>query len=102
MGFSQPFLDSLAADLAAVPGDELDVLERFGLEPYRQKLILIYRRLMATVAETEQAWTDRVRNPRAYPHASEFLADLTLIQESLRPTRASAWPTVAWPLWFVK
>ncbi len=84
VGFSQPFMDSLARDLAGVPGDEVDVLERFSLEPYRQKLILVFRRLMATVAETEQAWKDRVRNPRAYHHAAEFLADLTLIQESLR------------------
>ncbi len=87
VGFSQPFLDSLAADLSAAPQDESEVLERFNLEPYRQKLILVYRRLMATVQENEQSWKDRARSQRAYHHVGEFLADLDLISESLRANR---------------
>ncbi len=84
MGFSQPFLDSLAADLKLVPADEMDVLERFALEPYRQKSILIYRRLMATIRQNEQPWDQQKPEPRAYPDAAGFVADLELIQESLR------------------
>ncbi len=84
MGFSQPFLDSLAEDMKLVSGDELEVLERFALEPYRQKSILIYRRLMATMRQNEQAWGHETDDPRAYPDAGTFIRDLELIQESLR------------------
>lgn len=84
MGFSQPFLDSLAEDMKLVSGDELEVLERFSLEPYRQKSILIYRRLMATIRQNEQPWEQQKPEPRAYPDAAAFVADLELIQESLR------------------
>lgn len=87
VGFSQPFLDSLAGDLAAAPQEEWEVLERFSLEPYRQKLILVYRRLMASVHENDQPWKDRVHTPRAYHHVREFLADLNLIRESLEANR---------------
>ncbi len=84
MGFSQPFLDSLAEDMKLVPADELDVLERFSLEPYRQKSILIYRRLLATIRQNEQPWDQQKPEPRAYPDAAAFVHDLELIQESLR------------------
>ena len=84
MGFSQPFLDSLAEDMKLVSGDELEVLERFALEPYRQKSILIYRRLMATIRQNEQAWGHETDDPRAYPDAATFIRDLELIQDSLR------------------
>ncbi len=84
MTFSEEFLESLRQDFAHVPADEMDVLERFSLEPYRQKTILIYRRLMATVAQNEQPWGKQVPNQRAYASADEFVRDLTLIQESLR------------------
>ena len=82
--FSQPFLESLAADLKLVPADEMDVLERFSLEPYRQKSILIYRRLQATIRQNEQPWDKQLPDGRAYPDAATFVADLELIQESLR------------------
>ena len=84
MSFSQPFLDSLTADLKLVPADEMDVLERFALEPYRQKSILIYRRLLATIRQNELPWEQQKPDPRAYPDAAAFVADLELIQESLR------------------
>ena len=47
-GFSKEFLDSLAHDLEMAPESDTARLERFALEPYRQKMILIYRRLGAT------------------------------------------------------
>lgn len=84
MNFSQDFSDSLAADLKLVPAEEMDVLERFSLEPYRVKSILIYRRLMATIRQNEQAWGHEADDPRAYPDAATFIRDLELIQESLR------------------
>ncbi len=82
--FSQALLDSIEQDFRLVPEDEIEVLERFKLEPYRQKLILMFRRLRATCAENEQAWNDKARNQRAYHNVEEFLADLRLIDESLR------------------
>ncbi|MCB9158787.1 MAG: phosphoenolpyruvate carboxylase [Caldilineaceae bacterium] len=75
---------SIIDDFALVPEDELQVLERFRNEPYRQKLILMFRRLRATRAENEQIWDDKARNPRAYRNVDEFLHDLRLIDTSLR------------------
>ncbi|RME59254.1 MAG: phosphoenolpyruvate carboxylase, partial [Caldilineae bacterium] len=87
VGFSDAFLQSLDADLARIPPEERPVLERFSLEPYRQKLILMYRRLMATVRENERPWSEQVHDPRAYSDAAEFLQDLLLIRDSLCENR---------------
>ncbi len=87
VGFSPALLESLEADLARVPQQELEVLERFSLEPYRQKLILMYRRLMAAVEEARHPWSEHVHDPRAYHRADEFLHDLELIRESLLQNR---------------
>lgn len=84
MGFSQTFLDSLTEDMKLVPPDEMDVLDRFSLEPYRVKSILIFRRLQATIRQNEQPWEQQKVDPRAYPDAATFVRDLELIQESLR------------------
>jgi phosphoenolpyruvate carboxylase len=87
VGFSKDFLESLERDLGMVSPQELDVLQRFALEPYRQKLILIYRRLMATVEENDLPWDDRLPNPRAYHQVEEFFRDLCLIRDSLLENR---------------
>jgi phosphoenolpyruvate carboxylase len=84
MTFSQEFQESLRRDFDLVPPEELDVLERFRLEPYRQKMILVYRRLLATLRQSEQPWNKQTPNPRAYATAAEFLRDLVIVQESLR------------------
>jgi phosphoenolpyruvate carboxylase len=88
MNFSEEFQKSLHQDFQLISPDELNVLERFRLEPYRQKMILVYRRLMATIQQNEQPWEKQVPNPRAYTSADEFLRDLTLVQESLRQNNA--------------
>lgn len=54
MQFSQELLDSIQHDLELVPHSELEVLDRFRWEPYRHKLIMMFRRLRATRAENEQ------------------------------------------------
>ena len=91
VGFSQELLDSIERDFTLVPKDEIEVLERFRLEPYRQKLILMFRRLRATRAVNEQPWHVRGQkapvNPRAYSHAAEFLHDLYLIRDSLEANK---------------
>jgi phosphoenolpyruvate carboxylase len=83
VGFSQELLESIQHDFTLVPPEEHEVLERFRLEPYRQKLILMFRRLRATRAENESPWKKRVRNPRAYHSVQEFQGDLLLIHNSL-------------------
>ncbi|MCC6167171.1 MAG: phosphoenolpyruvate carboxylase [Caldilineaceae bacterium] len=83
VGFSTAFLDSLARDLDLVPAHEREVLDRFEQEPYRQKLILMFRRLEATRAENRLPWQARKLDPRAYASAAGFLADLRLIYDSL-------------------
>lgn len=83
VGFSPELLASIERDFELVPTAEYEVLQRFRLEPYRQKLILMFRRLRAARAENEEPWRTRSYDPRAYHHASEFLQDLYLIRDSL-------------------
>lgn len=82
-GFSSEFIESLRRDFMLVPDSEREVLDRFEQEPYRQKLIMMFRRLEATRIENQQSWKERKLNPRAYRNAGEFIADLLLIRESL-------------------
>jgi phosphoenolpyruvate carboxylase len=81
--FSQAFLDSLAADRELVEGSEFEVIDRFKQEPYRQKLVLMYRRLEATREQNKQPWDAVVPLPRAYQTSKEFHDDLILIRDSL-------------------
>ncbi len=87
VGFSKALLDSLDHDFSLVPEEEREVLERFRMEPYRQKLIMMFRRLRATRALNEQSWKSGVTNRRAYRDAEEFLHDLRLVEESLQQNR---------------
>jgi phosphoenolpyruvate carboxylase len=82
-GFSSEFIESLRRDFMLVPDSEREVLDRFDQEPYRQKLIMMFRRIEATRAENRQNWKERKLNPRAYRDAAEFLTDLRLIRDSL-------------------
>ena len=87
--FSQEFLDSLARDLERAPENDKARLERFSLEPYRQKMILIYRRLGATMAQNRESWASQRPDPWAYRNADEFIADLEMIQRSLLRNKGS-------------
>ncbi len=84
---SAELLASLQQDFALAPEDEHDVLHRFDEEPYRQKLILMFRRLRATRAVNDHPWEAQAVDPRAYRSAQEFLADLHLIRTSLEANR---------------
>lgn len=86
-GFSQEFQNSLEADFKRVPESENEVLQRFQMEPYRQKLIMMFRRLRANRAQNEQPWKSALPNTRAYSGPAEFLADLRIIQRSLLANR---------------
>jgi phosphoenolpyruvate carboxylase len=91
VSFSQELLASIERDFTLVPAAEMEVLERFRLEPYRQKLIMMFRRLRATRAVNGERWqnrasrstTEQPHNARAYRNAQEFLDDLYLVRDSL-------------------
>ncbi|MFN8440036.1 MAG: phosphoenolpyruvate carboxylase [Caldilineaceae bacterium] len=87
VGFSAELLHSIEADLALVPAEEREQLDWFRLEPYRQKIILMYRRLLATLDENRLPWSEREAHPRAYRNATQFLNDLRLIETSLRANK---------------
>lgn len=83
VGFSGELLASIEADAALFPEERDEILRRFRLEPYRQKLAFVHRRLIATYEANQQPWENEHLPPQAYPDAETFLDDLQLIQESL-------------------
>ena len=70
-------------------------LARFGQEPYGLKLRYMHARLQASLEELDRQADYRTlgatftRDPRAYANAAEFIADVELLQQSLREARAS-------------
>lgn len=86
---------SIERDFQLVPAEEIQVLERFRFEPYRQKLIMMFRRLRATRADNREPWQNRAsrssdaepHQPRAYQEVQEFLDDLYLIRDSLNANK---------------
>jgi len=84
VGFSQALLDSVASDVAALDTAEVrTVVERYRLEPYRQKLATVRLRLSATLAANEQPLEAPLSPFPAYAGHEELLGDLELIQTSL-------------------
>jgi phosphoenolpyruvate carboxylase len=66
------------------------IQERFGTEPYALKLIIIRKRLRATLAAARSARRLALAEPQAYRTVVEFRHDLRLIQDSLRQSKAEA------------
>ncbi len=90
MGTSAAFRESLEADARLFPEDARRSAERHPEQPYRWKLALVHRKLAATAEAAARPWrTDHRPRPGAYPGPAELLADLRLIQESLRAHRGS-------------
>ena len=89
VGFSEAFEASLESDRALVPESEFEVIDRFQQEPYRGKLVMMYRRLVATsrLNDAGDGECDPVDQKRAYSQAQEFTADLKLIQDSLEANK---------------
>jgi phosphoenolpyruvate carboxylase len=81
--FSEQFLASVENDKRLVPPDEFEVLDRFSQEPYRQKFVMMYRRLLANRQNNAKPRGQEGLNPRAYESVDEFLTDLNLIRDSL-------------------
>ncbi|MDQ0278651.1 phosphoenolpyruvate carboxylase [Arthrobacter silviterrae] len=78
---------SIAADLARLPGLDPRVLELNAEEPYRLKLTCIKAKLLNT---RRRAAADAFHEPgRDYEDTAELLADLALLDTSLRNNSAS-------------
>lgn len=85
VSFSDAFEASLKSDRELVPEREYALIDRFHQEPYRQKLVMIHRRLVSTsrligLNESEITLED---SRRAYPSKEAFAEDLNLIKQSL-------------------
>ncbi|MEZ4634830.1 MAG: phosphoenolpyruvate carboxylase [Caldilineaceae bacterium] len=87
MTFSQEFQESLRRDFDSCCPQNSTSFERFLLEPYRQKMILVYRRLKATFAAERAAVDKQSPTPALTPPLEEFVRDLTLVQESVRQNK---------------
>lgn len=89
VGFSEAFDASLIADRELVPEREFEVLDRFQQEPYRAKLVMMHRRLLATarLIDADDDDANPIDQKRAYSHAEEFAEDLKLIQQSLEANK---------------
>ncbi len=83
--FSDAFEASLKSDRELVPEQEFEVIDRFQQEPYRAKLVMMYRRLLATARTIgrDDDEVDAADRSRAYASAEDFAHDLKLIEESL-------------------
>ena len=75
--------EQLAQDFAANQIADSDIIHRFRLEPYRQKLILMMRKLQATGNANRQTIEIPDRGKVVYRSAEELLGDLKLIRDSL-------------------
>ena len=83
-GVSAELEESLRRDAALFPDDAKRSDERYRHQPYRQKLLYVYRRLGATLEASGRPWrADHRLRPGAYPSAAALLEDLHLLQRSL-------------------
>lgn len=72
---------SMRRDAVDLPETATELERRAQIEPYRQKLGFIEERLRRTMAA---AWDQSVVPSGAYANVNELIADLELIQDSLR------------------
>ena len=82
-GFADALGDSIESDRELIDASEHEVLDRFSGEPYRQKLVMMFRRLRATREHADLAWEGKPLPGRAYPGVEAFRDDLELIRQSL-------------------
>lgn len=87
--FSSELIESIERDLANFPKVDVAPMAWFDQEPYRKKLYLMFHRLRASRAENRQPWGAKEAGSYAYQNAEEFLADLKLIDSSLRQNKGT-------------
>ena len=84
-GVDPELLASIERDAALFPDEARRSAERYRQQPYRQKMAFVYRKLGATMDASQRPWrADHRPKPGTYASAAEFLADLGLVQASLR------------------
>jgi phosphoenolpyruvate carboxylase len=88
VGVSPELLLSLEEDGRLFPDEARRAAERYPLQPYRQKLRMVYRKLAATLDAAQRPWRADYR-PRAgaFDGVEQLLDDLRLVQSSLRANR---------------
>jgi phosphoenolpyruvate carboxylase len=85
LGVAPALVESLEADAAAFPDEASAAEARYRRQPYRRKLRYVYRKLGAMLEARGRPWrADHVVRPGTYAGASELVADLRLLQTSLR------------------
>jgi phosphoenolpyruvate carboxylase len=88
MGVEESLQRSLDEDARAFPQEAKQAEDRYRRQPYRQKLRYVYLKLGATLEASGRPWrADHVTRPGTYRDAAELLADLRLLQDSLRKHR---------------
>lgn len=90
LGVEPALVASLGKDAEAFPDEARQADERYQRQPYRKKLRYVYRKLGATLEASARPWrADHVLRPGTYRDATELVADLRLVQESLRAHRGA-------------
>ncbi len=84
-GITAGLAESLERDAELFPDEALRVSSRYPMQPYRHKGAYIYRKLAATLEANQRPWrADHLPAPNIYRRVEEFIADLRLMQDSLR------------------
>ena len=83
-----PDLEVRSAELAAALGASDGMEWRYADQPHRGFLALVHRRLGRTADMLARPWAERTPGHGAYRDAEELLADLRLLQDSLRSAGA--------------
>ena len=92
LGISANLKASMRDDAALLPREVERARERFPEEPYRRKMMIIYKRLGITLESVKADAKVRSAGPLprgAYASADELLCDLVLVRDSLRRHRGA-------------
>jgi phosphoenolpyruvate carboxylase len=84
-----PELEARSDALAALLGGSDGMEWRYADQPHRRFLALVHRRLGRTAQHVAGPWALRGHEPDAYASAEELVADLRLLQASLRAAGAA-------------
>ncbi|MEZ6094283.1 MAG: phosphoenolpyruvate carboxylase [Pirellulaceae bacterium] len=84
VGISQQLLESIERDREVCTDSELELLDRFSSEPYRQKMLVMFWRLRTTRDDNQAAWTNSSKQSRGYASVEAFRDELLLVDRSLR------------------
>jgi phosphoenolpyruvate carboxylase len=88
VGVSPELLASLEEDARLFPDEAKRAADRYPLQPYRQKVRMVYRKLAATLEAAQRPWRADYRpRPGAYDGVEQLLEDLRVVQRSLRSNR---------------